>query len=518
MKIIIPMSGLGKRFVQAGYEDPKPLIQVDGKPIIKHVMDLFPGETDIHCICNRGHIETTNMRSVLEGYGATVHVIEPHTLGPVYATLQIVNLIADEEEVIISYCDYGTVWDYAAFLKDVREKKVDGSIAAYRGFHPHMLGTDNYAFLRLNSDGSVAEVREKEPFTETRMDEYASNGTYYFRRNADVKHYFQELIDLGIQKNGEYYVSLVYNLLLRDAKNVSVFEIQKMLQWGTPKDLSEYQVWSEHFQKAVKPSEPCKSSATLILPLAGRGSRFLMNGFTVPKPLLPVNGKPMIVRAVESIPLCKSQVFICLKEHMATYPLETTLKSEFPGSTVIGIEDVTEGQACTCEIGLQVANIAPTDPIMISACDNGVDYDREAYLRLENDPSVDVIVWSFTNNPTGQLYPHMYAWLDVDADNNIKDVSVKKPLPGAKHAIIGTMFFRSAAIYMKGLKEIYEKQIRTNGEFYVDNLLNPLIKAGYTVKVFPVDAYICWGTPNDYRTYQYWLEHFSKIWSSPCIM
>ena len=120
MKIIIPMSGLGKRFVAAGYADPKPLIQVDGKPIIKHVMDLFPGETEIHCICNREHIETTNMRSVLEGYGATVHVIESHTLGPVHATLQIANLIADEEEVIISYCDYGTVWDYAAFLKDVR--------------------------------------------------------------------------------------------------------------------------------------------------------------------------------------------------------------------------------------------------------------------------------------------------------------------------------------------------------------------------------------------------------------
>jgi hypothetical protein len=226
----------------------------------------------------------------------------------------------------------------------------------------------------------------------------------------------------------------------------------------------------------------------------------------------------MIIRAVESIPLCKSQVFICLKEHMAAYPLETTLKGEFPGSTVIGIDEVTEGQACTCEIGLKGAGIAPTDPIMISACDNGVDYDREAYLRLENDPSVDIIVWSFTNNPTGQLYPHMYAWLDVDADNNIKNVSVKKPLPGAKHAIIGTMFFRTAAIYTEGLKEIYEKQIRTNGEFYVDNLLNPLIKAGYTVKVFPVDAYICWGTPNDYKTYTYWLEHFSKRWGAPILM
>jgi len=514
MKIIIPMSGQGKRFVAAGYTDPKPLIQVDGQPIIKHVIDLFPGETEIHCICNRGHIETTNMRSVLEGYGATVHSIEPHTLGPVYASLQIADLIADDEEVIVSYCDYGTIWDYAAFLKQVRESGVDGAIAAYRGFHPHMLGTDNYAFLRLKEDGTVAEVREKEPFTENRMEEYASNGTYYFRRG--FKRYFQELIDLGIQKNGEYYVSLVYNLLLRDAKKVGVFEIQKMLQWGTPKDLSEYQVWSDHFRRAIQQQTPCESSATLILPLAGRGSRFLMNGFTVPKPLLDINGKPMILRAVESIPKCKSQVFICLKEHMAAYPLEKTLTGEFSGSRVIGIDEVTEGQACTCEIGLQ--GIDPATPILISACDNGVDYDKEAYLRLENDPSVDVIVWSFTNNPTGQLYPHMYAWLDVDADNNIKYVSVKKPLPGASHAIIGTMFFRTASLYLKGLKEIYEKQIRTNGEFYVDNLLNPLIQAGYKVKVFPVDAYICWGTPNDYRTYQYWLEHFSKVWGPPLLM
>ena len=185
MKIIIPMSGTGKRFVAAGYTVPKPLIKVDGIPIIKHVMDLFPGETDIHCICNRNHIETTDMRLVLESYGATVHVIEPHTLGPVYATLQIAQLIADDEEVIISYCDYGTVWNYSAFLTHVRETNVDGAIAAYRGFHPHMLGTDNYAFLRLFEDGSVAEVREKESFTENRMEEYASNGTYYFCRNPN---------------------------------------------------------------------------------------------------------------------------------------------------------------------------------------------------------------------------------------------------------------------------------------------------------------------------------------------
>jgi hypothetical protein len=104
----------------------------------------------------------------------------------------------------------------------------------------------------------------------------------------------------------------------------------------------------------------------------------------------------------------------------------------------------------------------------------------------------------------------MYAWLDVDKTGSIKHVSVKKHFEGARHAIIGTMFFRRADIYKKGLQEIYDKNIRTNGEFYVDDLLNPIIQLGYNVKVFEANTYICWGTPNDYKTYNYWLEYFSS--------
>ena len=516
------MSGVGRRFVEAGYDSPKPLIVVDGKPIIKHVIDLFPG-AEVHCICNRKHIETTQMRPILESYGATVHVIEGHSLGPVYAVAQIFDTIADDEEIIVSYCDYGTVWDYQQFVNTVHQNQADGAIAAYRGFHPHMLGTDNYAFLRCETDernAKVLEVREKEPFTNNRMSEYASNGTYYFRYGKYVKTYFADLIASGDEgkKNGEFYVSLVYNLMIRDGKCIQAFEIEKMLQWGTPHDLAIYNMWSKHFQQATKYQVKPQSSATLILPLAGRGSRFKMDGFTDPKPLLDVNGKPMIVRAVESIPLCKKQVFICLEEHLEVYPLEAALKERWGDSQIIKIKDTTEGQACTCEIGIEQAGIGPDEPIMISACDNGVDYDFQKYMALENDPDVDVIVWSFTNNPTGKIYPHMYAWMATDEQDNIKYVSVKKPLEGAKHAIIGTMFFRKMSIFAEGLKEIYENNIRTNGEYYVDNLLNPLINSGYRVKVFEVDAYICWGTPADYKTYNYWYEHFSKIYGPPLFM
>jgi len=65
IQLIIPMSGIGKRFIDAGYTDPKPLIEVDGYPIIKHVIDLFPGVTDVSFICNEKHLKETNMRNIL---------------------------------------------------------------------------------------------------------------------------------------------------------------------------------------------------------------------------------------------------------------------------------------------------------------------------------------------------------------------------------------------------------------------------------------------------------------------
>ena len=81
------------------------------------------------------------------------------------------------------------------------------------------------------------------------MNEYASNGTYYFKSGKILKKYFQELIDKDISTNGEYYCSMVYNLMKEDNLNIRVFEIEKMLQWGTPKDLEEYLIWSDYFFK-----------------------------------------------------------------------------------------------------------------------------------------------------------------------------------------------------------------------------------------------------------------------------
>jgi hypothetical protein len=520
MQIIIPMSGIGKRFQDAGYLDPKPLIQVDGKPMIYHVIDLFTKSTEkhtFHFICNDQHLQTTNMREILleRVPSAHIHEVSVHNRkGPVDAVLQIQDSISDLQECIVSYCDYGTVWDYPRFLEEMRSSNADGGIASYIGFHPHMLGSDNYAFMK-HEKMWVTDIQEKQPFTQNKMDEYASNGTYYFRSGKSMKHYFQKLVDKKMDLKGEYYVSLVYKLMCQDSLKVRIFEIEKMLQWGTPKDLQEYKTWSDYFRKRVE--QPMNISlknyidVTTILPMAGAGSRFQMVGYQQPKPLLPVHGRPMFIEAVACLPKSGRTVFVCQKSHLDIYPISKIVSDSFHGET-IPIEYVTEGQACTCEIAIKEANIPLDKPIVISACDNGVYYDIEKYNALVNNEEIDVIVWAFTNNPTGQLYPHMYAWLDVDKGGRIHEVSIKKPFANKPntHAIIGTMYFRTGSLFIEGLQDIYRENIRTNNEFYVDNVLQPLIKKGCKVYVFEVDYYLCWGTPNDYKTYLYWDEYFTQ--------
>jgi NDP-sugar pyrophosphorylase family protein len=515
MHIIIPLSGIGKRFIEAGYTDIKPLIVVEGKPIIEHVVNLFPNETKFTFICNDLHLKETNLRNILLKIKPTSNIFEVsvnNRKGPVDAVLQASKLILDDEMVIVSYCDYGTKWNYNEFKKQVEKQNVDGAIACYKDFHPHMLGSDNYAFVR-EENMYMLEIQEKKPFTANKMNEYASNGTYYFRSGFILKKYFQELVDLNISVNNEFYISMVYNLLARDKLRTLIFEIEKMLQWGTPKDLEEYLMWSNYFlnrKKDFNKDFVDKYDTTLILPMAGAGSRFSKEGYEIPKPLLDIEELPMIIQAVECLPKTSKKIFICQNEHLEKYKIGNVIKEYYDNTEIIGIDYITEGQACTCDLAFQQFDIDLEKPVFISACDNGVYYDMKKYEELLEDPEVDIIIWSFSNNPTSKLFPHMYAWLDVDENNYIKRVSIKKAFTDIenKYAIIGSMTFKKGKYFKEGLDKIYEINYRTNGEFYVDNMIEPLVNMGYKIKIFDVENYLCWGTPNDYKTYNYWKDYF----------
>lgn len=252
MQIVIPMSGLGTRFVTAGYTDIKPLIKVDGKPIIQYIVENFPGETNFVFICNQDHLANTPLRSVLEHIMPSGKIIgiHPQKKGPVWAVAQAFKTISNTEPVIVNYCDFNWVWDYADFKHTMLTGNYAGAIPCYTGFHPHLLGPNLYASCKVDDQNQLIEIREKYSWTANKMDSWQSSGTYYFQTGALLKKYYQQQIDEDISLNGEYYASLTYNLLVRDHLSVKIYPIAQFCQWGTPEDLAEFSYWLGVFKSS----------------------------------------------------------------------------------------------------------------------------------------------------------------------------------------------------------------------------------------------------------------------------
>jgi NDP-sugar pyrophosphorylase family protein len=380
MQIVIPMSGFGERFRAAGYRVPKPLIEVDGKPIIAHVLDLFPGETDVTFICNQDHLDEPSyrMEAILRALCPTGRIlgIAPHKLGPVHAVLQAVDGLDPGRPVVVNYCDFTCYWDWQDFKAFTCETRCAGAIPAYRGFHPHSLGSTYYAYLR-HTDGWAQDIQEKQPFTDRPMEEYASSGTYYFASAALMQHYCERTLREGIAVNGEYYASLVYKPIFADGLPVAIYELQHFMQWGTPADLEEYQRWSRAFEWLVDAPAPPRQAGTVLLPMAGAGQRFRDAGYATPKPLLMVSGRPMALQAMADLPSAPNRRFVLRRDLPDLPAIRATLAAADPEADCAVLDGLTDGQARTCLLALDGVDL--DQPLTIGACDNGLLYDAPSF-------------------------------------------------------------------------------------------------------------------------------------------
>jgi len=508
MKVIIPMSGVGARFREAGYEDIKPLIKVGNKPIIEYVVEMFSSDDDFVFICNSDHLKKIpELSETLKKIAPNGKIIpiEPHKKGPVHALLESFIYLDDDEEVIINYCDFCCEWDYERFKKYVRSEKLDGAIPSYRGFHPHTLWSNYYAYLKLKNN-LLVDIQEKTPFTDDPRNEFASSGTYYFKSGEVLKKYSRLCIDQDLNINGEYYVSLVYKPMLDDALRIGCFELDYFMQWGTPSDLEEYIYHAKSFLNL----DDLKAKKEVIegwkiIPMAGLGSRFSDQGYAQPKPLIKVMGEEMYISAMKSIPNHEKSKIITRQDFDFN-----VVKKNRENIQEIKLPETTDGQATTCHIAIQ--ELDDHESLTIASCDSGMIFKDAKFLDMLNDESIDVIVWSIRNYPGALRRPKMYGWLDVDDQNRINGVSVKSEINGNLNLpiILGSFTFKSAAIYKKAYARLVERNERVNGEFYVDSMIDDCISLGLSCSSLEVESYFCWGTPEDLETFQYWQRFFSQ--------
>ncbi|WP_037368204.1 NTP transferase domain-containing protein [Selenomonas ruminantium] len=256
MKIVIPMTGYGSRFVVAGYKDLKPFIPVQGKPIIEWIVKgMYSPEDEFLFVCRQEHLDKIlDMEQRLKSlapYTEIFAIKDWVKKGPVYDVLRASERIADDEPVIINYCDFYMAWDSEKFQREAADRGCDGAVPCYTGFHPHLLPEKNlYASCRTDEQDNLVEIREKYSFEADKTKAKHSPGVYYFRMGALLKKYCQKLVDSGQTIKDEFYASMPYNFMVADGLKVWVpTEVEYFCQWGTPEDMKDYLFWTENCRR-----------------------------------------------------------------------------------------------------------------------------------------------------------------------------------------------------------------------------------------------------------------------------
>lgn len=251
IQIIIPITGNGSRFKAAEYERLKPFIEVHRQPIIEWVVKMFPGDEDkITFICRQEHLD------MLDYVEAELRRIAPKSTifpvknwekkGPVSDIMCASDVIDANKATMVCYCDYYMHWDYEGFKKDVKRRNCDGAVPCYSDFHPHLTFPKNlYASCLVDEYENLIEIREKFSWEKDKMKSLHSPGMYFFKSGRIMKKYCQQMMISEGVINGEYYVSLLYNYLVKDRLQVwCPVNVPYFCQWGTPEDLEEYLFWT----------------------------------------------------------------------------------------------------------------------------------------------------------------------------------------------------------------------------------------------------------------------------------
>ena len=230
----------------------------------------------------------------------------------------------------------------------------------------------------------------------------------------------------------------------------------------------------------------------IVVPMAGRGSRFARAGYEMPKPLIDIYGHPMIEYVVKNIRPEQEHrfVFICQQEHLEKYDLANTLERIAPGCAVVTVDHITEGAACT--VLLAEKYIDNDDPMMIANSDQYVDTDINEYLAAMGDND-GLIMTMPANHPK-------WSYIRYDGNGFVTLVREKEVI--SDQATVGIYNYKHGRDFVKYAKQMIAKDIRVNGEFYVAPVYNEMVEAGMKLVYKDVGAKMHGlGTPEDLGTF-----------------
>ncbi len=236
INIVIPMAGLGSRFAEAGYEKPKPFIDVNGLPMIARVMEnLHYPQANYILIGRKEHLEQEKelVGEISKKYKARFIGIDKLTEGTACTVLFARQFINNDAPLLIANSDQLVDISMEDYINDCLEKQMDGSILTFTDAERN----PKWSFAKIDENGLVTEVQEKKAISE-----FATVGIYFFAKGSDFVNGAIDMIVNNDRVNNEFYSCPVYNYLIADDKKIIIYNIEAsaMHGLGTPADLTAY--------------------------------------------------------------------------------------------------------------------------------------------------------------------------------------------------------------------------------------------------------------------------------------
>ena len=232
-------------------------------------------------------------------------------------------------------------------------------------------------------------------------------------------------------------------------------------------------------------STPAWRDETLnvLIPMAGAGSRFQQAGYTFPKPLIEVKGKPMIQVVVENLNIKANFIYVVQKEHREKYNLDTLLNLITPNCKIVEVDGITEGAALVLPALLAKEYINSENPLFFANSDQFVEWDSNEFLYKMNETNADGGIVSFR-----ATHPK-WSFAKIDEQGLVTEVAEKNPISDI--ATVGYYYWKQGSDFVKYAEDMIEKDIRVNNEFYVCPVFNQAIEDGKEIRTFDIPK--MWG-------------------------
>ena len=229
LNILIPMSGMGSRFAKQGFIFPKPLVEINQKPMIQVVIDNLNIDANYIFIVQEEHCKKFNIDLSLKSIqkNCTIIKINEVTEGAACSALLAKKFINNETPLLIANSDQFIEWKSDQVMYSMMSKKIDGAILTFNSSHP------KWSYAKIDTDGYVKEVAEKKPISK-----HATVGIYYWNKGESFVQYAEQMIKKNIRTNNEFYICPVFNEAILDNKKIIAYEVEKMWGLGTPEDLN----------------------------------------------------------------------------------------------------------------------------------------------------------------------------------------------------------------------------------------------------------------------------------------